>query len=56
MSSKHYNPERKTWRGKSYKRAGVNIRQLKDAAVVTYEADADQEVDNIPDLTYYWNK
>lgn len=28
-----YNPERKTWRGRSYKKGGQRVRALRDAAV-----------------------
>jgi hypothetical protein len=31
---KTYNPERRTWKGKSYKKGGKNVRDLRDDAKV----------------------
>lgn len=35
--NKHYNPERRTWRGRSYKRGGKIIKHMKEnSEVYTY--------------------
>jgi len=31
MKRKHYNPERRSWRGRSYKRGGKRVRDLRAA-------------------------
>lgn len=31
MPSKNYNPEKRTWRGRSYKKGGERIRELRDS-------------------------
>lgn len=31
MASYHYNPERRAWRGRSYKKGGRRVRALRDA-------------------------
>lgn len=28
--SRHYNPERRAWRGRSYRKGGQRIRELRD--------------------------
>jgi hypothetical protein len=30
MSNRQYNPERRTWRGKSYRATGRNIREMRE--------------------------
>jgi len=32
MGKKKYNPERRTWKGKSYKASGKLVRDMKDKA------------------------
>lgn len=34
MSKPAYNPERRAWRGRSYKKGGENVRQLRDKALI----------------------
>jgi len=31
MAKTKYNPERKTWKGKSYKKGGKRVRDIKEA-------------------------
>lgn len=31
MKRTHYNPERRTWKGKSYRKGGRRVRDLRDA-------------------------
>lgn len=32
MMMKHWNPEKREWRGRSYKKGGKRVRELRDAA------------------------
>lgn len=37
MASRTYNPEKRAWRGKSYKKGGKRVRALRDAEAKTDE-------------------
>lgn len=42
MASYHYNPEKRTWRGRSYKKGGV-IRTLREKSAQKADRKADQK-------------
>lgn len=43
MASYHYNPEKRTWRGRSYKKDGAVIRALREKSAQKADRKADQK-------------
>jgi hypothetical protein len=43
MTKKHYNPEKRVWRGKSYKKGGKRVRDLRNAVKAGADAKSRAE-------------
>ena len=45
MGKRHHNPERRAWKGRSYRKGGERVKELRRRALVLSETRRRNEVD-----------